>query len=153
MRKTIYKDRYIVYENGTVYNLTETKEYKHHINWAGYHSVFIEGKMRTVSRVVYEAFKGEIAKSLEIDHIDTNKDNNHLSNLRAVTHKENVNNPLTRGRLGRKPKRIGQYLGNILKKEFNSLTEVRASGFSISAVNSALRGRTRSSGGYTWKYL
>lgn len=63
MRKTIYKDRYIV---GTVYNLKETKEYKHH---TGYHSVFIEGKYRTVSRV---AFKGEIAKSLEIEDIPGN---------------------------------------------------------------------------------
>lgn len=150
MRKTIYKDKYIVYENGTIYNLTETKEYKHDINHSDYHRVFINGKRESVSRIVYEAFKGEIDESLEIDHIDTNRNNNHLSNLRAVTHKENMNNPLT---IKHKGKRIGQYLGNILKKEFNSIKEVKASGFNINAVVNTLKGRARTSGGYTWKYL
>lgn len=51
-----------------------------------------------VHRAVYETFVGEIPVGYEIDHINTIRDDNRLENLRAVTHLENVNNPLTRNR-------------------------------------------------------
>ena len=43
-----------------------------------------------VHRLVYEAFVGEIPKGYEVDHIDGDKNNNHYSNLEAVTPSENV---------------------------------------------------------------
>ena len=49
-----------------------------------------------VHRLVYETFVGEIPQECEIDHINTVSADNRLENLRCVTHKENVNNPLTR---------------------------------------------------------
>ena len=49
-----------------------------------------------VNRLVWETFMGEIPEKYEIDHIDTNKVNNKLTNLRCVTRKENMNNVLTR---------------------------------------------------------
>lgn len=54
------------------------------------------GRVIYVHRLVYEAFKCEIHEGMEIDHIDRNKRNNNPNNLRVVTHKDNVNNPLTR---------------------------------------------------------
>lgn len=48
-------------------------------------------------RVVAELFIGpKPGPKYEIDHIDTNKLNNHVDNLRWVTRKENLNNPKTR---------------------------------------------------------
>lgn len=44
-------------------------------------------------RLVYETFIGEIPPKYEIDHTDGDRENNCASNLRAVTHKENCNNP------------------------------------------------------------
>ena len=41
-----------------------------------------------VHRLVYEAFYGKIPEGMEIDHIDTIRDNNSVENLRCVTHKE-----------------------------------------------------------------
>jgi hypothetical protein len=41
-------------------------------------------------RVVYSYFKGEIPDGLVINHIDGNRKNNNLSNLEAVTQKENI---------------------------------------------------------------
>lgn len=38
---------------------------------------------------------GEWFKGCEVDHIDTNKENNNANNLRCVTPSENANNPLT----------------------------------------------------------
>jgi len=42
--------------------------------------------------LVWEAFNGKIPAGLEIDHIDRDKHNNTLSNLRLVTHSENCLN-------------------------------------------------------------
>ena len=42
--------------------------------------------------LVAEAFLGERPNNLVIDHIDRNKLNNHVSNLRYVTQKENMRN-------------------------------------------------------------
>ena len=49
-------------------------------------------------RIVWETFNGEIPDGYEIDHIDGNKQNNVLSNLRCVTHIENMANPITKER-------------------------------------------------------
>lgn len=43
-----------------------------------------------------ELVQNEYFEGAEIDHIDTNRLNNHPSNLRWVTRKENANNPLTK---------------------------------------------------------
>lgn len=51
---------------------------------------------KRLNRLVYELFVGKIPEGYVIDHIDTNPSNNRLDNLRAVTPKENQNNPLTR---------------------------------------------------------
>lgn len=47
-------------------------------------------------RLVWETFVGEIHEGYEIDHINTIRDDNRIENLRCVTHKENVNNPLSK---------------------------------------------------------
>ena len=49
-----------------------------------------------VHRLVWETFKGQIPDGMEIDHKDTHRDNNALTNLKVCTRKENANNPLTR---------------------------------------------------------
>lgn len=50
-------------------------------------------------RAMVETFIGEIPEGMCIDHIDTNKTNNAIDNLKVVTHKENTNNPITLARL------------------------------------------------------
>ena len=44
-------------------------------------------------RLVWFAFKGEIAEKMEIDHIDGDRHNCALSNLRICTHASNCHNP------------------------------------------------------------
>lgn len=46
--------------------------------------------MNYVHRLVWEVFVGEIPAELEIEHIDQNPHNCHLSNLKLVTRKENI---------------------------------------------------------------
>ena len=52
-----------------------------------------------IHRLVAEAFIPNPQGKKEIDHIDTNPDNNNVENLRWVTHEENMNNPITKERI------------------------------------------------------
>lgn len=63
-----------------------------------------KGKKIRVHRAIYETFAGEITNGYEIDHINTIRDDNRLENLRCVTRKENLNNPLTRKHMSEKAK-------------------------------------------------
>lgn len=61
-----------------------------------YYGLFVgEGKTkkrlwRRGHRLIYETFVGKIKKGLEIDHIDSDKHNNTITNLREVTRSENM---------------------------------------------------------------
>ena len=50
---------------------------------------------KRIASLVAEAFLGIKPNGKEIDHIDGDKTNNTPENLRYVTHKENLNNPVT----------------------------------------------------------
>ena len=60
-------------------------------------SLVKEGKNKYVNvhRLVAEAFLPRISGKTCVNHIDGNKTNNLVSNLRWVTNKENTNNPIT----------------------------------------------------------
>ena len=67
-----------------------------------YWNLYINGKnvyqqaARWIAITYPELVQNEYFDGAQIDHIDTNTLNNHPSNLRWVTARENVNNPLTR---------------------------------------------------------
>lgn len=50
---------------------------------------FSKRKLKMLHRIVVESFLGPIKEGYEVNHIDGDKDNNALSNLEAVTPKEN----------------------------------------------------------------
>lgn len=62
---------------------------------AGYLRVHTKLGTAYVHRIIYETFVGPIPDGYEIDHINTVKTDNRLENLRWVTPKENMNNPIT----------------------------------------------------------
>ena len=81
---------YQVYNNGQVWSkkhfkfLTPTKDGKGHL------ILQLDGKMKKVHRLVYQAFVGAIPKGCDIHHKDQNKNNNSVSNLICLTHKEHA---------------------------------------------------------------
>lgn len=87
MKKEIYKDKYVVYEDGEAYSLKRNVWLKKHLNRNGYYQVMINSKREYLHRVVIEAFKGKSV--FTVDHVDGNKTNNYLGNLEYVTQAEN----------------------------------------------------------------
>lgn len=63
----------------------------------GYKRVLINGKLFSVHRLVWEAFNGEIPDKIQVDHINGNKADNRLENLRLVSNSENMKNAYANG--------------------------------------------------------
>lgn len=86
-----------VYKNGKVKELNNKPDKRNRLNW-----VFSNGRIqksaqaaRWIALTYPELVQNEFFEGAQIDHIDTNPMNNHPSNLRWTTPKENTNNPLT----------------------------------------------------------
>lgn len=88
-------DREISFINGN------TRKYKGRIiygykNDKGYIVVSLKGKQYKLHRLIAEAFIPNPKNKIEVDHINTIRDDNRAENLRWATSKENSNNELTK---------------------------------------------------------
>ena len=89
----IYKE-HTVCEDGRIFNKFGN-EVGYKAGNKGYLYVCINGKHALKHRFIWSAFFGEIPEGMQIDHINTLRDDNRLDNLRLVTDKENKRNPRT----------------------------------------------------------
>lgn len=103
-RKAIYKGNQITGRH--LVGWSEFREVKPRLNW-GYLQVTLSEIRKTVSvhRLVAEAFIPNPLGATEVDHIDGNKTNNRVENLRWVSHRENCNNPNTKCKIAYSGKR------------------------------------------------
>ena len=159
-------------------NKINGKIISHWISKEGYRRVnlYMGSKYRTffIHRLVASHFIPNPLNKTYIDHIDTNPNNNCVSNLRWCTEKENSNNTLTikhkkdaskasswkanktKIERGRKtaPKKVCQYdVNGRFMKEFESSTLAsKETGISQSDISSCCLGKKRVSGGFFWAY-
>lgn len=68
----------------------------------GYWQIRLLGERYVQHRIVWELFNGPIPEGKIIDHIDRNKSNNRIENLRLTDHSQNMTNQPQRNSSGHK---------------------------------------------------
>ena len=166
----------------------EGKLLKIGINKLGYCIVVLSAngkhKTRYVHRLVAEAFIPNPENKPEIDHINTDKTDNtvwlnedgsvnyYKTNLRWVTRKGNMNNPLTkekciethkgmeslftRGGKHPKAKKVQQFTkdGLFIKEWSTPIEAARELGYESSVtIRDCCRGKSKTAYGFIWKYV
>ena len=128
-------------------------------------------KSCTVHRLVAKAFIPNPENKPHIDHMNTNKTDNRVCNLRWVTQKENMNNPLTREKLdGEKHYMFGKHRTEETRKKigeakckkvicletreiFDSIKEASITmNIDHSSISAVCKGKRKTCGGFHWKY-
>ena len=98
-----YEGLYAIDDSGNVlsYKCGRTKVLKPSIDTAGYYKVGLhKDKVQKTFRIhslVAKIFLPDFEEGLDIDHIDRNRLNNTISNLRMVTRQENMFNTNAKG--------------------------------------------------------
>jgi hypothetical protein len=97
------------YEEGKLFNRvqrsqnTKAGEEAGSLSNTGYRRIGINGKSYRTHRLIYIFHNGEIDNKLQIDHLDRDKLNNNIENLRLVTNQENDFNRNAKGYTLHKP--------------------------------------------------
>lgn len=96
IRSKTTRVRFVTKNGSEATRLRKGKLRKIHLNKnRGYLYCNISGRTEPVHRIMASTFISGCIIGLDVDHIDGNKTNNKLCNLRVVTRKENINNPNT----------------------------------------------------------
>lgn len=175
---------YDVLEDGRIWSKVSKKFLKPQTVRGGYQIVCLvdnQGKrhQQYVHRVTWIAINGrEIPEGYELNHLDENKCNNHISNLQLCTHKENVNygtrteraakamkgkineraTKTLNGKINHPQKRVGAFKNNELIMCFPSIREAGRNGFNKGNIWACCNCKFNREGnnvykGYIWKYL
>ena len=119
-------------------------------------------KFALVHRLVAEAFIQNPQNKPLIDHLDRNRQNNNINNLRWCTMSENMLNPLTRNF------RRDMYVGierpcvykpvvaikdGVIVKQYESIKSATNDGFTGCCISNCCSGRDKTHKGYSWMYL
>jgi hypothetical protein len=94
LTKELLREKYD-YKDGSLYhkisctNSIKPGDLVGSVNARGYLKTSIGKKQFLVHRLIYVYHYGDVPKDCDVDHIDGNKLNNHIENLRAVSRQHN----------------------------------------------------------------
>lgn len=141
--------------DGNIYSkLLSTGEFKMiipNINNKGYLDIS-QLKHYLVHRAVWEAIFGPIPEDLTVDHIDSNKLNNKITNLQLLSRRDNVKkaNDVSVDMLDLEGKFIKTFLS-----QMDAMRWLRLNGYlkaSVGPIWAACNGRYKQAYGFKWRY-
>jgi len=91
MECKLYKDDYVVFKTGKIYSLKKKRFLKLYV-CNGYYRCGLKNGHEYLHRILCSIFKPNPENKPMVDHINRNRLDNNLSNLRWVTESENANN-------------------------------------------------------------
>ena len=177
-----FKD-YTIDTEGNVYSKRKHKYLKQTINKYGYCKVTLQKdkykKMYSVHRLVAETFISNYNKLPQVNHIDGNKQNNHVANLEWCTAKHNMNEAVRTGLFDNckkiqkenavknnlnkyhilanevTKKKVAQYdKQNNLLNTYESISEAsRKTGITITSISYSANGKRKTAGGFIWHFV
>ena len=110
-----------------------------------------------IHKLVWQLFSNQTMPTKEevIDHIDGNKLNNTISNLRKITLSDNVNAALYETKTNATAKRVAQYslLGEFIQDFPSAAAAARALELDPSTITKVCRGQNKTHGGFKFKYI
>lgn len=150
-----FESLYAVSNRGRVMNLETGKVLKNRSNNHGYVIVALhkgngtKPKNCTVHRLVAEAFIPNPLNLPQVDHVDENKGNNDVSNLRWVTASQN-----TRHSAHQYSCKINQLSldGKFIKTWESGIQIERELGFANNNIIQCCKGKYKQAYGYRWQY-
>ena len=80
---------YLISSFGTCYSLKKKRYLKPDINSSGYERYYINGKRKFTHRLVAETFITNYDELPCVDHMDRNRKNNNVNNLRWINYSNN----------------------------------------------------------------
>ena len=141
--------RYFVTSCGKVWSYKYNKFLKLRKNNSGYYCVDLcnDGakKTFTVHRLVAAAYLNNPENLPEVDHVDQNRLNNCVNNLRWVSREKNQQNK-------KNPQReiVCCETGEIFKSQHDA---ARKMNLNVGNLNKVLKGKYKTTGGFTFKYI
>lgn len=140
---------YMVSENGEFVKI-KNNYYLLQQKRNGYLRVLLDGTYYSAHRIIWETFYNQtLSRKEEIDHIDGNKANNKIDNLRLVSHIDNMKNAYHNGHRGQVA--VKQYaLNGEYLKTYPTIREAALDNNILEAGLKSATDRHGTSGGFYW---
>ena len=149
---------------GNVKNIKKNKLLKPAINKDGYYTLLLSKNGVQKSFKVHKLVASHFLKepTIQVNHKNGIKTDNNINNLEYITLHENILHSWINGLSKGKYKNVGNHARKIIQldkdteeelRQFESVYEASEKlGITNTSIENCLKGRSRTSGGYKWKY-